>query len=283
MGAMPKHEEKAGIFESGEDLTVIAKRLRRHIVTMIGKAGSGHPGGSLSAVEICTALYWRVMRHKPSAPEWPDRDRFILSKGHAAPVLYAVLAECGYLPIPELDTLRRLNSRLQGHADRTHTPGVEMSSGSLGQGLSFAVGTALAGKLDRKDYRVFALLSDGECNEGQTWEAAMAGAHYGLDNLTAIVDNNGLQLSGSAREVMNIDPLYDKFVAFGWNTLEIDGHDLDTILGALEQAKDCRDKPTAIVAHTVKGKGVSFMENNVDFHGKAPDAGQLEAALKELA
>jgi transketolase len=283
MVAMSNPKKSDTLFKSDEDLSAVAKRLRRRIVTMIGKAGSGHPGGSLSAVEICTALFWRVMRHRPGDPRWPDRDRFILSKGHAAPVLYAVLAECGYFPIEELDTLRKLNSRLQGHADRTHTPGVEMSSGSLGQGLSFAVGTALAGRLDRKDYRVYALLSDGECNEGQTWEALMAGAHYRLDNLTAIVDNNGIQLSGFNKDIMNVDPLKDKFKTFGWNTVEIDGHDLDAVLGAIEQAQACKGKPTAIVAHTVKGKGVSFMENNVDFHGKAPNAEQLEAALKELA
>ena len=279
MWAMSKPEKPATEFKSDEDLPVVAKRLRRQIVSMIGKAGSGHPGGSLSAVEICTALFWRVMRHRPKEPQWPDRDRFILSKGHAAPVLYAVLAECGYFPMKELDTLRKLDSILQGHADRTHTPGVEMSSGSLGQGLSFAVGTALAGKLDRKDYRVYALLSDGECEEGQTWEAAMAGGHYRLDNLTAIVDNNGIQLSGFNKDIMNMDPLVDKFKAFGWNTLEIDGHDFNQVLNAINEARSFKDKPTGIIAHTVKGKGVSFMDNNVDFHGKAPNAEQLESAL----
>jgi len=279
---MSKPAKEAKVFKSDEDPVIVAKRLRRRIVSMIGKAGSGHPGGSLSAVEICTALFWRVMRHKPEDPQWPDRDRFVLSKGHAAPVLYAVLAECGYFPIAELDTLRKIDSILQGHADRTHTPGVEMSSGSLGQGLSFAVGTALAGRLDKKDYRVYALLSDGECEEGQVWEAAMAGAHYKLDTLTAIVDNNGIQLSGFNKDIMNVEPLSDKFKAFGWNTLEIDGHDPDAVLDAINTAKDFKGKPTAIIAHTVKGKGVSFMENNVDFHGKAPNAEQLEAALKEL-
>jgi transketolase len=262
---------------------MVARRLRRYIVTMIGRAGSGHPGGSLSAVEIVATLYWKVLRHKPAAPGWADRDRFILSKGHAAPVLYAALAECGYFPVTELATLRNLDSHLQGHADRTHTPGVEMSSGSLGQGLSFAVGTALAGRLDKKDYRVYALLSDGECEEGQIWEAAMAGGNYRLDNLTAIVDNNGIQLSGFNKDIMNVAPLSDKFTAFGWNALEIDGHDLKQVLDAINKAKGFKGKPTAIIAHTVKGKGVSFMENNVDFHGKAPNAEQLEAALKELA
>ena len=283
MWAMSKPDKPATEFKSDEELPVVAKRLRQRIVSMIGKAGSGHPGGSLSAVEIVTVLYWRVMRHRPQDPQWPDRDRFILSKGHAAPVIYAALSECGYFPIQALDTLRKLDSILQGHADRTHTPGVEMSSGSLGQGLSFAVGTALAGKLDRKDYRVYALLSDGECEDGQIWEAAMAGGHYKLDSLTAIVDNNGIQLSGFNKDIMNMDPLVDKFKAFGWNTLEIDGHDLSQVLNAIDDARSFKDKPTAIIAHTVKGKGVSFMENNVDFHGKAPNAEQLEAALKELA
>ena len=279
----PARHASAGVFSSNEDLQEVARRLRRHIVTMIGKAGSGHPGGSLSAVEIATALFWRVLRHKPSDPSWPDRDRFILSKGHAAPLLYSVLAECGYIPIAELGTLRQFGSRLQGHADRTATPGVEMSSGSLGQGLSFAVGVALAGRLDSRDYRVYALLSDGECDEGQTWEAAMAAAHYKLDSLTAIVDNNGLQLSGCNCDIMDLEPLGEKWAAFGWHVIEIDGHDLARVLDALEKAKKVKGQPTAIIAHTVKGKGVSFMENNVDFHGKAPSAEQLEKALKELA
>ncbi len=274
---------KAGVFSSNEDLEKVARRLRRHIVTMIGKAGSGHPGGSLSAVEIATALFWIIMRHKPSDPQWKDRDRFILSKGHAAPLLYSVLAECGYFPVSELTTLRQMDSRLQGHADRTATPGVEMSSGSLGQGLSFAVGVALAGRLNAQDYRVYALLSDGECDEGQTWEAAMAAAHFKLDNLTAIVDNNGLQLSGRNSDIMSLEPLNEKWAAFGWHVTDVDGHDLTQLLDALEKAKKVRGQPAVIIAHTVKGKGVSFMENNVDFHGKAPSAEQLEIALKELA
>jgi len=274
---------KAGVFSSNEDLREVAKRLRRDIVTMIGKAGSGHPGGSLSAVEILTTLFWKIMRHKPSDPQWQDRDRFILSKGHAAPVLYSVLAECGYFPRSELATLRQLDSHLQGHADRTATPGVEMSSGSLGQGLSFAIGIALAGRLNSQSFRVYALLSDGECDEGQTWEAAMSAAHFKLDNLTAIVDNNGIQLSGFNRDIMNLDPLNKKWESFGWQVTDIDGHDLDQILDALKKAQKVRGQPAVIIAHTVKGKGVSFMENNVDFHGKAPNAEQLEKALKELA
>jgi len=274
---------KAGVFSSNEDLKAVARRLRRHIVTMIARAGSGHPGGSLSAVEIAAALYWKIMRHKPSDPQWKDRDRFILSKGHAAPLLYSVLAECGYFPVSELATLRKLDSRLQGHADRTATPGVEMSSGSLGQGLSFAVGVALAGRLNSQDYRVYALLGDGECNEGQIWEAAMAAPHFKIDNLTAIVDNNGLQICGLNCDVMNLEPLNEKWAAFGWHVTDVDGHDLDQLLNALKKAKEVKGQPAVIIAHTVKGKGVSFMENNVDFHGKAPSAEQLEIALKELA
>jgi len=279
----PGQAATAAIFSSDEDLKAVARRLRRDIVTMIAKAGSGHPGGSLSAVEIIATLYWRVMRHKPSDPLWPDRDRFIISKGHAAPVLYAVLAECGYFPKDELGTLRRLDSHLQGHADRNATHGVEMSSGSLGQGLSFAVGCALAARLDNAAWRVYALLSDGECDEGQTWEAVMSAPKFRLDNLTAIVDNNGIQLSGFTKDIMPLDPLNKKWAAFGWEVIEIDGHDLDQVLTAIKKAQHIKGKPAVIIAHTVKGKGVSFMENNVDFHGKAPGAEQLEKALKELA
>jgi transketolase len=273
----------AGVFSSSEDLTAVCKRLRRDIVTMIGKAGSGHPGGSLSAVEIVATLYWKVMHHKPTDPTWKDRDRFILSKGHAAPVLYAALAECGYFPIKELDTLRQIDSRLQGHADHCCTPGVEMSSGSLGQGLSFSIGTALAGRLDKASWRVYALLSDGECDEGQTWEAAMSAGMFKLDNLTAIVDKNGIQLSGFTKDIMNTDPLNKKFEAFGWHVVEVDGHDIMQLMDAYEKAEMIKFQPTVIIAHTIKGKGVSFMENNVEFHGKAPNAEQLEKALKELA
>jgi transketolase len=273
---------KAEVFSSGEDLKTVARRLRRHIITMTGQAGSGHPGGSLSAVEIVTALYWKVLRHKPDDPQWADRDRFILSKGHAAPLLYAALAECGYLPLAELATLRQIDSRLQGHADRIHTPGVEMSSGSLGQGLSFATGVALAGRLNAQRYRTYVLLGDGECDEGQVWEGAMAAAHFKLDNLAAIVDNNGLQISGCNCDVMNLEPLNKKWEAFGWHVIEADGHDLTRLLDAFEQMKRVKGKPAVIIARTVKGKGVSFMENNVDFHGKTPNAAEMKTALKEL-
>jgi len=263
-------------------MVAVAKKLRRHIITMTGKAGSGHPGGSLSAVEIVTALYFKVLRHNPDDPRWPDRDRFILSKGHAAPLLYAVLAESDYFPVEELLTLRQVDSCLQGHTDCRLTPGVEMSAGSLGQGLSFSIGVALAGRLNAQSYRVYVLLGDGESDEGQVWEAAMAAAHYKLDNLVAIVDNNGQQIDGWNRDVMNLDPFNKKWQAFGWHVIEVDGHDLNQLVNAFEQAKSIKAQPTVIIAHTTKGKGVSFMENNLDFHGKAPNAAQVEMALKEL-
>jgi transketolase len=267
---------------SEAEMKAFTKRLRRHIVTMTGRAGSGHPGGSLSSVEILTALYLKVLRHKPLDPQWPGRDRFVLSKGHAAPLLYATLAECGYFPVAELPTLRQMDSRLQGHTDRTITPGVEMSAGALGQGLSFALGVALAGRLNEQDYRVYALLGDGECDEGQVWEAAMATAHFKVDNLAAIVDNNGQQIDGWNRDVMNLDPFSAKWQAFGWQVIEVDGHELAQLIPAFGKAEQIKGQPTVIVAHTIKGKGVSFMENNPDFHGKAPNAIEVEIALKEL-
>jgi len=276
---------KAEVFSSSAsfaEMEAIAKRLRRHIITMIGKAGSGHPGGSLSAVEILTALYFKVLRHKPSDPHWSDRDRFILSKGHAAPALYGALAECGYFPVEELLTLRQMDSRLQGHTDRTVTPGVEMSAGALGQGLSFAIGVALAGRLNLKDYGVYVLLGDGECDEGQVWEAAMAAAHFKVDNLVAIVDNNGQQIGGWNRDVMNLEPFNKKWRAFGWHVIEVDGHSIPQLTQAFDQSKKIKRQPTVIIAHTIKGKGVSFMENNPDFHGKAPNAEEVKLALKEL-
>ncbi len=267
---------------SVRQMEAIAKKLRRHIISMTGKAGSGHPGGSLSAVEIVTALYFSVLRHNPKDPQWPDRDRFILSKGHVAPLLYAALAECGYFPVEELSTLRQLDSRLQGHTDRKVTPGVEMSAGSLGQGLSFAVGVALAGRLNLQEYEVYALLGDGECDEGQVWEAAMAASHFKVDNLVAIVDNNGQQIDGWNRDVMNLEPFNKKWQAFGWHVIEVDGHDFTQLIDAFNQAKLVKGQPAVIIAHTIKGKGVSFMENNPDFHGKAPTAAEVAIALKEL-
>jgi transketolase len=279
------HSVKAEVFSSSASLAemeTIAKRLRRQIVSMTGKAGSGHPGGSLSAVEILITLYFKVLRHKPRDPHWPDRDRFILSKGHAAPALYATLAECGYFPEEELLTLRQMDSCLQGHTDCTVTPGVEMSSGALGQGLSFGIGVALAGRLNAQDYRTYVLLGDGECDEGQVWEAAMAASHFRVDNLTAIVDNNGQQIDGWNRDVMNLGPFPEKWQAFGWQVIEADGHSIPQLSQALDKAKKVRGQPAVILAHTVKGKGVSFMENNPHFHGTAPTAEELERALKEL-
>ena len=287
---MPNHSEvspkstspKNRFNLSTAELEEMAKKLRRHVITMIATAGSGHPGGSLSAADIITALYFKVLRHDPRNPQWSERDRFILSKGHAAPILYAALAEAGYFPVAELATLRKLNSRLQGHADRKFTPGVEMSAGSLGMGLSFAIGVALASRLDSKTYRTYVLLSDGECEEGQTWEAALSAAHFKPDHLTAIVDCNGIQLSGWTRDIMNLEPFIQKWQAFGWHTIDIDGHDLDQILSACQGAEKIKNKPTVIIARTIKGKGVSFMENNVAFHGKAPTWEEAERALKEL-
>jgi transketolase len=264
------------------EMQAIARKLRRHIITMIGRVGSGHPGGSLSAVEIVSTLYFRVLRHNPRDPQWSDRDRFILSKGHAAPMLYATLAECGYFPVEELFTLRKLDSRLQGHTDRRLTPGIEMTAGSLGQGLSFATGIALAGRLDSKPYRVYVLLGDGECDEGQVWEAAMAAAHFKLDNLVAIVDRNELQIDGWTCDVMGLEPFNSKWSSFGWHVIEVDGHDFAQLEEAYAQVRMVKGQPTVIIAHTTKGKGVSFMENNADFHGKAPTPEQVEIALKEL-
>jgi len=267
---------------STAELKEMAKKLRRHVITMTATAGSGHPGGSLSAADVIAALYFKVLRHNPENPQWADRDRFILSKGHAAPILYAALAETGYFPVAELATLRKLDSRLQGHADRKFTPGVEMSAGSLGMGLSFAIGVALAARLDSRSYRTYVLLSDGECEEGQTWEAALSAAHFKIDNLTAMVDCNGMQLSGWTRDIMNLEPFTRKWQAFGWHTIDIDGHDFDQILSACQGAGRIKSKPTVIVARTVKGKGVSFMENNAAFHGKAPTSEEARRALKEL-
>jgi transketolase len=245
-------------------------------------AGSGHPGGSLSAVEILAALYLRLLRHNPADPAWPDRDRFILSKAHAVPVLYAFLAECGYLSEAELQTFRHLDSRLQGHSKAWSVPGVEMSGGSLGQGLSYSIGQCLAGRLDGRDYRVYCLLGDGELDEGQVWEAAMAAAHYELDHLTAIVDRNGIENDGFIVDIMRQEPLADKWRAFGWQVQEVDGHDAGAVIDALQRAHSVTGQPSVVIAHTVKGKGVSFMENTHVWHGKAPNAEERERALAEI-
>jgi transketolase len=256
--------------------------IRRYIILMTTAAGSGHPGGSLSAADIVTTLYFRVLNIDPKRPDDPERDRFVLSKGHAAPLLYAVLAERGFFPVQELMTLRKLGSRLQGHPDMRKLPGVEMSTGSLGQGLSAANGMALAAKLDGKQYRVYVLLGDGETQEGQIWEAAMAAAHYKLDNVTAFLDYNGLQIDGPVDEVMSLGRVADKWRSFGWHVIEINGHDVNAILGAVEEAHQVKDKPTMVIARTVKGKGVSFMENQVDWHGTAPKGEKATQALIEL-
>lgn len=265
-----------------EELKTMAATIRCDIIEMVHKAGSGHPGGSLSATDIVTALYFRVMRIDPQNPDWPDRDRFILSKGHACPVWYAALAERGYYDKSHLGTLRQLNSILQGHADMIKTPGVDMTVGSLGQGLSAGLGMALSGKLRQKDYHVWVVIGDGETQEGAVWEAAMAGAKWKLDNLTAILDLNGLQNDDFVDDTMPIDPVPDKWRAFNWNVIEIDGHNMKEVVSALETAKTIKGKPTIIIAHTVKGKGVSFMENVAAWHGKAPSVEQMEQALAEI-
>lgn len=315
-----------------------AKKVRGHILRMIHEAGSGHPGGSLSCVEVLTALFFHAMRHRPKQPAWPDRDRFVLSKGHAAPALYAVLAEVGYFPVRRLGEFRRFGGMLQGHPHRGSTPGVEVSSGSLGQGLSVAVGMALAGRLDGRGYRVFVLLGDGECDEGQVWEAAMAASHYRLDNLVVFVDRNGLQIDGPTELVMSIEPLADKWKSFGWNVVEVDGHDIKGIVSVLDSLEGvsspaggsgsiersglmerkiagyedvfsetrpddmaeslrCRNplpdvdasrvylargRPTVVIAHMVKGKGVSFMEWVARFHGTSPSKEEFERASCEV-
>lgn len=259
-----------------------AKEIRRWIIKMLAEAGSGHPGGSLSCTDILTVLYFKIMNHHPNEPKWPDRDRFVLSKGHSCPALYAVLALSGYFPISELMRLRKIDSFLQGHTDMLSTPGVEMSSGSLGQGLSVAGGMALAGKISHKKFRVYVVLGDGETQEGQVWEAAMACAHYKLDNICAFLDFNKLQIDGPSTKVMGIEPIVDKFKAFGWHTIEIDGHNMREIIQAVNEAKNISDKPTMVIAHTIKGKGVSFMEGKVEWHGVAPTKDEAKRAILEL-
>ncbi len=263
-------------------LTEKARILRIEILKMLTEAGSGHTGGSLSAADIVTALYFSKMRHDPEDPKWSERDRFILSKGHAAPVLYAALALSGYFEKTLLKTLRKLGSPLQGHPCSKILPGVEISTGSLGQGLSIANGIALGLRMDGLNSRVYCLLGDGETQEGQVWEAAMTAAHYKLDNLCAFIDNNGLQIDGHCCDVMYIEPIVDKWAAFGWHVIDINGHDMGAILGALNEAETVKGKPTMIVARTVKGKGVSLFEGKVEYHGLAPTHEELEIALKEL-
>ncbi|HNQ51392.1 MAG TPA: transketolase [Candidatus Omnitrophota bacterium] len=268
--------------EQVKDLERRAKEIRRDIVTMLCRACSGHPGGSLSAADLITALFFAVLRHDPKNPQWQDRDRFHMSKGHCCPLWYAVLAHAGYFPREKLMTLRTLGSMLQGHPDR-RTPGVESASGSLGQGLSIALGMALAGKIDKKAYRVYCLMGDGESQEGNIWEAAMAAAHYHCDNLCAILDYNGMQIDGRTADVMSLDPVADKWRAFGWNAIEIDGHDMKAILAAYEEAAHAAGTPSIIIARTTKGKGVSFMENVCKFHGVAPTREETDKACEELS
>ena len=269
--------------DSLADLKLVANRMRIEIVKMIGAAASGHPGGSLSEVELLAALYFRVMRHNPKDSGWRDRDRFVLSKGHGCPALYAVMAEAGYIDPAILPTLRKLNSPLQGHPDRRLLPVLEASTGSLGQGLSVGIGMALAARLDQLDYHTFVMTGDGEIQEGQNWEAAMFAPYHKLDNLTLIVDHNHQQLDGFTKDILDVDPLPAKFASFGWNAVEIDGHNFDEVIPALEKARaNSSGKPTAIVANTIKGKGVSFMENNPKWHGVAPKPEEVVAAVKEL-
>jgi transketolase len=259
-----------------------ARRMRIDILKTLHGCGSGHTGGSLSATDIMAALYFYKMKYDPNKPDWKGRDYFILSKGHAAPVLYATLAHAGFIETAELCTLRKLGSRLQGHPDSKYLPGVEISTGSLGQGLSVACGIALAHKLDKAANRVYAVLGDGELQEGQIWEAAMTGAHYKLDNLCILVDNNGLQIDGPVAKVMGVEPIADKWRAFGWDVQDIDGHDMAQIVAALDKAETVKGKPTAIVCRTVKGKGSKVFEGKVEFHGTTPSKEELEIALKEL-
>jgi transketolase len=256
--------------------------MRKDIIEMIAKANSGHPGGSLSAIDLITTLYFSVMRHDPKNPTWADRDRFILSKGHACPALYAVLGECGYFDKSLFGTLRQLGSPLQGHPEVGKLAGVEASTGSLGQGLSIGLGIAEGARIQKKDSRVFVLMGDGETQEGQVWEAAMYAGAKGLDNVVAIVDVNKQQLDNTTDKILTLEPFADKWRAFNWNVVEIDGHDFDQILKAFETAKTTKGKPTVVLAHTVKGKGISFMENNNEWHGAAPNADQLKVALEEL-
>ena len=268
--------------DSVDELKRIANRIRVEIIKMIGMAGSGHPGGSLSAVELLVARYFRVLRHDPQNPTWPDRDRFILSKGHGCPVLYATYAEAGYIDRALLATLRKLGSPLQGHPDKRMLPVLEASTGSLGQGLSIGIGMALAARLDKNDYHTFVMIGDGESQEGQIWEAAMFAGYHKLANLTAIVDYNKQQLDDFTAKIIDLEPLPEKWASFGWNAVEIDGHDFNQVIPALEEARSATRKPTVIIAHTVKGKGVSFMENNIKWHGVAPKPEEVAAALKEL-
>ena len=267
---------------TNEELKVHAKNIRRNIVTEVYSAKSGHPGGSLSAADILTELYFEHMDINKDNVNTIDRDRFVLSKGHASPLLYATLAEKGFIEVEDLKGFRHIDSKLQGHPNMNYVPGVDMSTGSLGQGISCAVGMALANKLDKNDHRIYTVLGDGECQEGQVWEATMSAAHYKLDNLCIIVDNNNLQIDGHVDEVMSVYPLDKKFEAFNCHVINVDGHDYDQLRAALKEARETKGMPTVIVAKTIKGKGVSFMEDQQGWHGVAPNEEQYHAAMKEL-
>ena len=264
------------------ELAIIANRVRKHALTGIYNAQSGHPGGSLSVADVLTYLYFDVMNIDPKNPKMADRDRLVLSKGHTAPALYATLAERGFFDVEDVYTLRRIDSRMQGHPDMKNIPGVDMSTGSLGQGVSVAGGMALSAKLDKKDYRVYAILGDGELEEGQVWEQAMFAPHYKLDNFTIFVDFNGLQIDGDITKVMNPTPIDKKFEAFGWNVIVCNAHDFSELEAAVNAAKACKGKPTAVIMNSVKGKNVSFMENNAGWHGAAPKEEQFNQAIREL-
>lgn len=264
------------------ELSIIANKVRKNALTAVHSAQSGHPGGSLSIADVLTLLYFEVMKNDPKNPKDPDRDRFVLSKGHTAPALYGTLAERGYFPVEDMKTFRHIGSYLQGHPDMKKVPGVDMSTGSLGQGVSVAAGMALAAKLDNKDYRVYSILGDGELEEGQVWEAAMFAPHYKLDNFTIFIDNNGLQIDGNITDVMNPTPIDKKFEAFGWNVIHASAHDFNELLDAINAAKACKGKPTAIIMKSIKGKNVSFMENQAAWHGSAPNDEQYAQAIAEL-
>ena len=268
--------------KSLEELQIISQRVRREIIEMIYEAKSGHPGGSLSAVETLISLYFQVMRHDPKNPSWKDRDRFILSKGHACPVLYAILAECGYTPKDQLNTLRKMGSIYQGHPDIRFIPCLDASTGSLGEGVSLAIGMGLAARLNGSPSRTFVMLGDGEIQEGQVWEAAMFGAFHKMDNVVVIVDYNRIQLDGFVKDIMDVEPLSDKWRAFGWHVISVDGHSIPALVAAFTEASETKGVPTVLIANTVKGKGVSFMENNPKFHGMAPTPDEFRLAMQEL-
>ena len=267
---------------TNEELEIMAKKVRKGIIEAVYSNNSGHPGGSLSIADILTVLYFKEMNINPKNPKWEERDRLVLSKGHCSPALYSCLANRGYFPVEDLKTFRNINSYLQGHPDMKNIPGVDMTTGSLGQGLSSANGMAIAGKMEGKNYRVYCILGDGEIEEGQIWEAAMTSAKYKLDNLCVIVDNNNLQIDGTIEEVMSPYPIDEKFRSFGFQIINIDGHNIREIIDALDVAKNVKEKPVCIIAKTIKGKGISYMENKAEWHGKAPNEEQYELALKEL-